>query len=58
MKADDVMGAGALVQTIDVLCNQRELIATLIPGGQYFVSSIGFSPCDILAPPIVPFPDQ
>ena len=56
MELDDFLRACPLMEPVDVLCDQRELRKKILPGGEDFVSWIGFFGGDDSSSPVIPFP--
>ena len=52
------MSAGTLVQTVDVLGDEREIGVALTPRREHLVRPIRTAGRNPLAPPVVPFPDE
>ena len=57
MKPNHVSGAGALVEAVDVLSDQRESRASA-PRGQDRMCRVRLGLCDGRAAPVVPLPDR
>ncbi len=58
VKANDVAGARALMQPVDVLGDECESIDPLAPGSQNVVTPVGSNTRYLLSSPVVPLPDQ
>lgn len=58
MEFDDVAAAGALVEAVHVLGDERELREEFFHFDQSEVGGIWFGIGDEFAPPFVPFPDE
>src|SRR6516225_7013711 len=58
VEADDILCAGPLVESVDILGDKREARVSLAPRRQYFVRSIGLLRREHLPPPVVPLPDE
>src|SRR5208337_3537044 len=56
VQAKKVAAAGQLVQSVDVLRDQRELSRARFGRCQRIMSRIGLGVCDQRPPPVVPFP--
>src|SRR5262249_37594510 len=56
VKADHVFRSGAFMQTIDVLCDERESRITPAPGSEHFMSAVGNLLGKHLTAPVVPLP--
>ena len=58
MEADDVTGAGAFMQAVDILGDEREVIEPTAPARKNFVGLVRLTTRDELTPPLIPLPDK
>jgi hypothetical protein len=53
----DILRTGPLVESVDVLCDQREIGEKFFPACKDFVTRVGIFGGDDPASPVIPFPD-
>ena len=58
MELYDIFRACPLMESVDVLCDQRKMGKKFFPLSKHLVASIGFFGSDDSSSPVIPFPDQ